>query len=36
MGGQIPLLTPAVYRVFSDTDVKRHLLGGYPRLWFHC
>jgi hypothetical protein len=36
MGGQIPLFTPTINRVFNDTKVMRHLLGGYPRLWFHC
>jgi len=35
MGGQIPLLTPAVYGVLYDTKVMRDLLGGHPRLWFH-
>lgn len=35
MGGQISLLTPAVYCVFHDTKVMRHLFGGHPRLWFH-
>lgn len=35
MSGQIPLLTPAVYRVFHDTKVMSDLLGSHPRLWFH-
>jgi hypothetical protein len=35
MGGQISLLSPAVYRVLCDTKVMRHLLGGYPWLCFH-
>lgn len=35
MGGQISLLTPAVYGVFDNTKMARDLLGSHPRLWFH-
>jgi hypothetical protein len=35
MGWQTSLLAPPVNRVFCDTKVLRHLLGGNPRLGFH-